>query len=121
MERAVRVTLAEAASLWLDDQLKVLLPEGMKFSKPAAGYASCPDHTVKKDILELLEGNEKLQISFTESFAMIPDASICGFICFHPEAGYPEIRKISKEQYRNYKEKRGMSDKQAEQFLGILL
>ena len=121
MERAVRVTLAEAASLWLDDQLKALLPEGMKVSKPAAGYASCPDHTVKKDILELLEGNEKLQISFTESFAMIPDASICGFICFHPEAGYPEIRKISKEQYHNYKEKRGMSDKQAEQFLGILL
>ncbi|MCR5003740.1 MAG: methionine synthase [Bacteroidales bacterium] len=121
MERAVRVTLAEAASLWLDSQLQKDMPEGVKVSKPAAGYASCPDHTIKKDILAHLDGADKLGISFTESFAMIPDASICGFICIHPNAAYPEVRKISREQYETYKERRGMSDKQAEQFLGILL
>lgn len=84
MDRAVRVTLAEAASLWLDDFLKKRMHCGrgrnVRIVKPAAGYASCPDHTLKKDILDILPESGKLGIRLTESFAMIPDASICGFI-----------------------------------------
>ncbi len=125
MDRAVRVTLAEAASLWLDDRLKSQLHgrDGrcVRIIKPAVGYASCPDHTLKKDILALLPDGGKLGIRLTESYAMIPDASICGFIFFHPEATYPEIRHISKEQYDDYSRRRGMSEQQARQFLGHLL
>ena len=124
MDRAVRVTLAEAASLWLDDKLKSELhPAGgrtVNVVKPAAGYASCPDHTLKKDIIALLPDASRLGISFTESYAMIPDASICGFIFLHPEASYPEIRHISERQYNDYRIRRGMSEEQAEQFLGHL-
>jgi hypothetical protein len=52
---------------------------------------------------------------------MTPDASICGMIFMHPEAGYPEIRTISKEQYDGYMERRGMDADTARRFLGHLL
>jgi 5-methyltetrahydrofolate--homocysteine methyltransferase len=119
MERAVRVTLAEAASTWLDELLIKQLPEGIKFTKPAAGYASCPDHSLKRDILRLLP--DGLDITLTESCAMIPDAAICGFIVLHPEAGYPEIRHIRPEQYELYASARGFSPDEAKAFLSHLL
>ena len=119
MERAVRVTLAEAASTWLDKRLAQGLPEGAKVAKPAAGYASCPDHSLKRDILGMLP--EGLDITLTESCAMIPDAAICGFVVLHPEAGYPEIRHIGERQYELYKSARGFSPDEARAFLSHLL
>ena len=119
MERAVRVTLAEAASTWLDNRLQAGLPEGIRIAKPAAGYASCPDHSLKRDILRLLP--EELDITLTESCAMQPDAAICGFIVLHPEAGYPEIRHIGLRQYELYASARGFSPDEARTFLSHLL
>ena len=119
MERAVRVTLAEAASTWLDNKLEAALPEGVRVAKPAAGYASCPDHSLKRDILGMLP--EGLDITLTESCAMMPDAAICGFVVLHPEAGYPEIRHIGREQYERYKSARGFSPDEARAFLSHLL
>ena len=119
MERAVRVTLAEAASTWLDRRLQAGLPEGIRIAKPAAGYASCPDHSLKRDILRLLP--EGLDITLTESCAMQPDAAICGFIVLHPEAGYPEIRHIGRKQYDLYTAARGFSPDEAQAFLSHLL
>ena len=123
MERSVRVTLAETASKWLDSRLKKMLPKGKSCAvrKPAAGYASCPDHSIKRDILSLLPRSEELGITLTESCAMIPDASICGFITFHPRAGYPEIFRISQEQYDDYCSRRGFSEEDGKRFLGHLL
>ncbi|MBR5257141.1 MAG: methionine synthase [Bacteroidales bacterium] len=119
MERAVRVTLAEAASTWLDKRLSDRLPEGVRVTKPAAGYASCPDHSLKRDILRLLP--EGLDITLTESCAMQPDAAICGFVVLHPEAGYPEIRHIGPKQYELYTNARGFSPEEAKAFLSHLL
>lgn len=72
--KAVRMTLAEATSTWLDKKIlqqmqqDVTATDGcsrnsdetvvskvpLKVIKPAAGYSSCPDHSLKRDILELL-------------------------------------------------------------------
>ena len=137
--KTVRMTLAEAASCWLDrkisDETEGKAP--FKIIKPAAGYASCPDHTLKGDILSLLgehvhphdchdshcscHRKEGLGISLTESYAMTPEASICGFIFMHPEAKYPDIRRISRKQFEEYAQRRGMTKDQAERFLGHLL
>ena len=119
--KAVRLTMAEAASKWLDNKLISSLPDGIKVIKPAAGYSSCPDHTLKRDIMMLLSGEYDLGIKLTESFAMIPEASICGMIFMHPEARYPEIRRISREQYEDYSARRSMDDETARRFLGHLL
>ena len=146
--KTVRQTIAEAASKWLSSKIELEIhDENMdaKVIKPAAGYSSCPDHTLKKDILNMLgeyvETHEHehdhhahdcrcgchehkhngLGIKLTESYAMIPDASICGMIFMHPDAGYPEIRHISKANYNDYVSRRGMDADTARRFLGHLL
>ncbi len=138
MLRAVKVTLAEAASAWIDarlmDAMNAMFAEpgqvgtgepeighGFRIIKPAVGYTACPDHTLKKVILDLLPESEKLGIGLTESFAMIPDASICGFIIAHKKADYPSVLKITPDQYARYAELRGFDEETARKFLGHLL
>lgn len=124
LTRAVRLTLAEAASEWLSGHIHKELPSefsGAKVIKPAAGYSSCPDHTLKRDVLRLLPDSERLGITLLDSCAMIPDASICGLIFIHPEATYPEIRRVSQKAVDEYARRRGMSDSEKARFLGHLL
>ena len=121
--RSVKITLAEAVSLWLDSRLKDELKASdisARIIKPAAGYACCPDHSLKKDILGLIPGSEKLEISLTESFAMIPDASICGFIFAHPEASYPDILRLSSESIEAYAQRRQLPSGLARNLLSHL-
>lgn len=124
LTRAVRLTLAEAASEWLSRHIHKELPSEFseaKVIKPAAGYSSCPDHTLKRDILRLLPESERLGITLLDSCAMIPDASICGLIFIHPDATYPEIRRVSQKAIDEYARRRGMSDSEKARFLGHLL
>ena len=124
LTRAVRLTLAEAASEWLSRHIHKELPDGFKEAKvikPAAGYSSCPDHTLKRDVLRLLPDSERLGITLLDSCAMIPDASICGLIFIHPDATYPEIRRVSQKAVDEYARRRGMSDSEKARFLGHLL
>lgn len=124
LTRAVRLTLAEAASEWLSRHIHKELPDGFKEAKvikPAAGYSSCPDHTLKRDVLRLLPESERLGITLLDSCAMIPDASICGLIFIHPDATYPEIRRVSQKAIDKYARRRGMSDSEKARFLGHLL
>ena len=129
--KAVRMTLAEATSCWLDEKILRFAQDdrgkaqdgndGIKVIKPAAGYSSCPDHTLKGDILQMLSGRFSVGIKLTESYAMIPEASICGFIFMHPQARYHEIRRISQEQHDQYADRRGMDEEQRRRFLSHLL
>ena len=124
LARTVRLTLAEAASEWLSEHIHKSLPQGFedaKVIKPAAGYSSCPDHTLKRDILRLLPESERLGISLLDSCAMIPDASICGLIFIHPDASYPEIHRVSQKAIDEYARRRGMTDSDKARFLGHLL
>ena len=121
LEHAVRVTLAEAASAWLRHACEAMVPDGLTVGLPAVGYACCPDHSLKGDIAALLPGFRELGIRFTDSFAMIPDASVCGLLILHPEFHYPDILRIGKNQYERYAAARGMDAERARMFLGHLL
>ncbi|MCR4860488.1 MAG: methionine synthase [Bacteroidales bacterium] len=134
LDRSLRLTFAEAASLWLDAQLERQLKEGdgpldpltgqripVRIVKPAAGYASCPDHSLKRDILALLPSAQELDIRLTDSCAMIPDASICGLVFAHPQASYPDIRRLSPAALDAYAARRGFSPEEQKRFLGHLL
>ncbi len=116
LRRSVRVTLAEAASAWLDARIQA--PAGCRILKPAAGYAACPDHSLKRDILALLPA--EIGIRLTETCSMIPDASVCGFVILHPEASYPQIRRISRDQYDAYAAARGFTPQEARLYLSHL-
>ncbi|MBO4625029.1 MAG: methionine synthase [Bacteroidales bacterium] len=118
LKRAVVVTLADAASAWLQHNLKRRC--GTEVVLPALGYASCPDHSLLGTVLPLIPAHEKLGIRFTDSFAMIPEASICGFVVLHPQAWYPGIHAIGPGQYETYRKERGFSEEEARKFLGHL-
>ena len=145
VERTIRLALAEAASEWFEARLTERHDGHSDFNqeaaglmtilKPAVGYAACPDHSLKREILALLGDTG---ITLTESCAMIPDASICALVFplgstgsstvpslnTIPDPKYlalPDIRRISSETARRYAAARGFTEKEAKQFLGHLL
>lgn len=115
---AVKVALAETVSAWLHERFSTQVPEEVRVIMPAVGYACCPDHSLKRDILELLPD---VGIRLTESCAMIPEASICGMVIAHPDANYHDIRHISAETAEEYASLRKFSTAEKELFLGHLL
>jgi len=95
MRRSLCARLAEAASEWLQaEMIDACGGENspVKVIRPAFGYASCSDHSLKEPALKLLDAERLIGIKLTESYAMIPETSLCGLVVAHPEAKYPDIR-----------------------------
>jgi 5-methyltetrahydrofolate--homocysteine methyltransferase len=93
-----------------------LIGETYRGIRPAPGYPACPDHTEKKLLFELLEG-EKVGITLTESYAMYPGAAVSGFYFSHPDSKYFGLGKIEKDQVKDYAVRKGMSVKEIEKWL----
>ena len=53
-------------------------------------------------------------IALTESFAMLPTASVSGFYFAHPESHYFGVARIGRDQLVDYATRRGVSLEQAE-------
>ncbi len=85
--------------------------------RPAPGYPACPDHSVKPLLFHLLGATAKTGITLTESFAMLPTASVSGFYFAHPQASYFGVARIGVDQVADYAARRGVSVEQAEQWL----
>ena len=65
-----------------------MIREKYKGIRPAPGYPACPDHKEKDKIWEILSVKENTGISLTETRAMYPAASVCGWYFSHPKAKY---------------------------------
>jgi len=76
--------------------------------RPAPGYPACPDHTEKYKLFELLGGEEATGIHLTESLAMYPASSVCGWYFAHPESKYFGVGKIEKDQLEDYARRKEM-------------
>lgn len=85
--------------------------------RPAPGYPACPDHTEKSTIWQLLDAQKRVGISLTESFAMDPAASVCGYYIAHPRSQYFGIGKIGEDQLADYAERKAMSIDEMRQWL----
>jgi 5-methyltetrahydrofolate--homocysteine methyltransferase len=85
--------------------------------RPAHGYPACPDHSEKQTLFELLAATEKSGIALTESFSMLPAASVSGLFFAHPKAQYFFVDKISKDQVDDYAKRKGVDAKQVEKWL----
>ena len=75
-----------------------LIRERYQGIRPAPGYPACPDHSEKTTLLRLLEAEGKIGVKLTESYAMLPAASISGWYFAHPDAKYFPVGKITAEQ-----------------------
>ena len=83
-----------------------LINEKYQGIRPAPGYPACPDHSVKKDMFELL-GAADIGMALTESLAMTPAASVSGFMLSHPDSTYFNVGKIGDDQLQDLAKRRG--------------
>ncbi len=129
LAQALADRLAEAAAEWLHQKVrKQWYAPGESFSgpeliaepylgiRPAFGYPSCPDHTEKTKLWQLLHP-ERVGITLTENLAMYPGASVSGLYLGHPEARYFATGPVGGEQILDYARRKGMSVQEVERAL----
>ncbi|CAE7487094.1 metH [Symbiodinium pilosum] len=77
--------------------------------RPAPGYPSQPDHREKKTLWDLLEVDKLTdeKLSLTESYMMMPSASVSALVFAHPEARYFSVGQVNVDQVQSYAERRG--------------
>ncbi len=132
MVKAIADRFAEAAAEYLHKEVRTnywgyakdedltndqLIGEQYKGIRPAPGYPACPDHLEKETIWELLDVENAIGVTLTESLAMWPAASVSGYYFAHPEAKYFGVGKITKEQLEEYAQRKGIAIEKAEKWL----
>jgi len=98
-----------------------LIKENYVGIRPAPGYPACPDHTEKKKLFHLLDATNQVGITLTESLAMYPASSVCGWYFAHPSSKYFGVGKINKDQLEDYAARKGMLIEEAEKWLRPIL
>ena len=98
-----------------------LIKEEYKGIRPAPGYPACPEHSEKEKLFRLLDVQNKLQITLTESFAMYPAAAVSGWYFAHPESKYFGIAQIAEDQLEDYVSRKGMESGRAKKLIGHLM
>jgi 5-methyltetrahydrofolate--homocysteine methyltransferase len=132
MLQALADRLAEAFAEYLHEKVRkeywgyvqdenlsneLLIKEQYQGIRPAPGYPACPDHTEKYKLFNLLNATEIVGITLTESLAMYPASSVCGWYFSHPQSQYFGVGKISNDQLKDYALRKNMSVDDAEKWL----
>jgi 5-methyltetrahydrofolate--homocysteine methyltransferase len=94
-----------------------LIKERYQGIRPAPGYPACPDHTEKRTLFDLLGAEKNAGITLTESFAMLPAASVSGYYFWRPDSQYFGVGKIGRDQVEDYAARKGMDVTTAERWL----
>jgi len=98
-----------------------MIKEEYRGIRPAPGYPACPDHTEKRTLWELLDPAYNACMTLTESYAMLPTASVSGLYFSHPEARYFGIGKLARDQVTDYANRKGMAVEEVERWLASAL
>jgi 5-methyltetrahydrofolate--homocysteine methyltransferase len=98
-----------------------LIKEEYSGIRPAPGYPACPDHTEKNKLFDLLDAEKNTGIVLTESLAMYPASSVCGWYFAHPESKYFGVGKIEKDQVEDYAKRKNMPLEEIEKWLRPVL
>jgi 5-methyltetrahydrofolate--homocysteine methyltransferase len=127
--KALADRFAEAFAEWLHARVRrewyapdealtseELLEERFRGIRPAFGYPACPEHSPKADLFTLLD-TERVGISLTESYAMLPAASVSGLYLQHPQARYFSLGRIGRDQLEDYAGRKGWTVEEAERWL----
>ncbi len=94
-----------------------LIEEKYQGIRPAMGYPSCPDHTEKQTIWDLMDVEKLTGVSLTETFAMNPPSSVSGYYFLHPEAKYFHVGQLDQSQIKDYAKRKGMTKERIEKWL----
>ena len=123
MVKAIADRLAEAFAEYLHKKVRTdywgysknealendeLIAEKYIGIRPAPGYPACPDHLEKPTIWKLLDVENQIGVTLTESLAMWPAASVSGYYFANPKAKYFGVGKITEEQVKDYAERKNV-------------
>ncbi len=131
MAKALADRLAEAFAEWLHREVRKawgygteehlstedLIRERYRGIRPAPGYPACPDHTEKQILFDLLAVETHTGIHLTETYAMVPAASVSGLYFAHPQAKYFAVGKIDHDQVKDYAARKRMDVAAVERWL----
>ncbi|RLS77606.1 MAG: methionine synthase [Planctomycetota bacterium] len=131
MAKAIADRLAEACAEWLHAKVRRewgygrneklsaddLIEEKYRGIRPAPGYPACPDHTEKRALFDWLDAERAAGMTLTESFAMLPAASVSGLYFAHPDSRYFAVDRITREQVEAYAARKGMPVSEVERWL----
>ncbi|MBF0157769.1 MAG: methionine synthase, partial [Magnetococcales bacterium] len=124
MVKALADRLVEAFAEWLHYQVRhqywgyapgeevereAILREEYRGIRPAPGYPACPDHGGKEAIFSLLGVTDVTGMTLTDSWAMHPAASVCGYYFSHPEARYFRVGTVGEDQREDYARRQGIA------------
>ena len=115
MSHAICARLAEACAEWLQNHSP--LTSHHSPLRVAFGYATCPDHSLKRIVFDLLDAERLLNVTLTDHYSIQPSTAICGLFICHPEARYFSVGRIDEEQLTDYCQRRGISVAEGEQLL----
>jgi 5-methyltetrahydrofolate--homocysteine methyltransferase len=136
MLQALADRLVEALAEYLHQQIRVnywgyapneilsneaMIQESYQGIRPAPGYPACPDHTEKTILFDMLSVEKEIGIQLTESLAMYPAASICGWYFSHPQSQYFGISHITEDQFADYLQRKNMSEDELRKWLSPIL
>jgi 5-methyltetrahydrofolate--homocysteine methyltransferase len=96
---------------------EAMIAEEYKGIRPAPGYPACPDHLEKPTIWKLLDVENKIGVTLTESMAMWPASSVSGYYFGNPDSKYFGLGKIKEDQVIDYAKRRSISTDKATKWL----
>ncbi len=132
MTKALADRLAEAFAEYLHQKVRMdywgyesaenltnhdLIKEKYVGIRPAPGYPACPDHLEKRKLFDMLNVEEEIGVTLTESFAMHPAATVSGWYFSHEDSRYFGLGKIQKDQVEDYAKRKGMKVEEIERWL----
>jgi len=107
--------LTEAAAEYLEKNVSKIIPVSIR---PAVGYPILPDHSMKKEIFDLMNVWE-LGVTLSPTYTMTPIHSVCGLLFFSENAKYFDLGKIDENQIRSLAKYRGVDFEKTKENLGV--
>ncbi len=132
MIKALADRLAEAFAEYLHKEVRInywgyavdealdneaLIKEKYRGIRPAPGYPACPDHLEKLTIWDMMQVEEKIGVTLTDSLAMWPAASVSGYYFAHPQAKYFGLGKIRQDQVADFAKRKNIELEKAQKWL----
>jgi 5-methyltetrahydrofolate--homocysteine methyltransferase len=87
--------------------------------RPAAGYPSWPDHSEKAELFKLLDAERQIGAGLTDSYMMVPAASVSALVFANPEAKYFNVGTPGDDQLADYAARKGMDVASLRKWLAI--
>lgn len=81
----------------------------------AFGYPASPDHSLKRDIFDLLAVEQTTRMRLTDNWMIAPGEALCGL--FLSDARYFSVGQIDNEQLHDYAERRGLEVETVEKII----